>query len=142
MDQYGGSLDNIGPLYHAGFRIQRGGGIGNFLGGLYRLVRPLFVKSARAIGREALNTGSSILSDIATKSPHEKVGAIVRKRMQETVNRNMTGSGRKRKRARRQRRQKTIKKDRKGKRGQSSRRARAVKRKKHLTRDKTDIFMQ
>jgi hypothetical protein len=140
MDQYGGSLDSIGPLYHAGFRMQRGNGIGSFLGGLYRIVRPLFVKSARAVGREALNTGSSILADMAVKSPDQNVGGIIRKRVQETVNRNMTGSGRKRRRVAK----KPIKKTRKRKRAQSTGRPRVVKRKKRkrVSRDKHDIFMQ
>lgn len=139
MDQYGGNLDSIGPMYHAGFRMQRGNGIGSFLGGLFRIVRPLFVKSARAIGREALNTGSSILADMAVKSPDQKVGGIIRQRVQETVNRNMTGSGRKRKR---QSKTKTIKKTKKRKRSQSARGPRAVKKKQRVARDKTDIFMQ
>ena len=91
------------------------------------MIRPLFVKSARTIGREALNTGSSILADMAYKTPDQKVGSIIRKRVQETVDRNMTGSGRKRKR----RTKKPIKKSIKRKRGQSTRRPRTVKKKKN-----------
>lgn len=93
MRQCGGSFDDIGPMYHSSIAVQRGGGIGSFFGGLYRIVRPLLFRGARTLGREALKTGSSILSDIATKAPDERVGSIIRKRLSETVNRNMTGSG-------------------------------------------------
>lgn len=120
MDVYG----DVGPVYHAGFRVQRGSGIGSFLGGLFRIVKPLIMRGAKTVGKEVLKTGASILSDIATKNKDDKIENIVNKRVTETVNKNMTGSG--------------IKRSVKRKRIQSSTRSRARKNK----RTKTDIFDQ
>ncbi|KAJ8666446.1 hypothetical protein QAD02_008108 [Eretmocerus hayati] len=46
-------------------RNQRGCGIGGFLGGLYRLVLPLFKKGTREFGKEAMRTGFNVASDVA-----------------------------------------------------------------------------
>lgn len=117
-------MDDIGPVYHASYRVQKGEGIGSFLGGMFRLIRPLFVRGAKAVGREALKTGAHILTDISTKQPSEKLESIIHNRISEAVDRNMTGSG-------------ALKRGLKRKRGQSSGRARTVKR---LVREKRDIF--
>ena len=56
----------IGPVYRASFRMQRGNGIGSFFRGLFRFVEPLFFR-AKAVGKEALITGSHVITDILNK---------------------------------------------------------------------------
>jgi hypothetical protein len=82
MDQYtryyvkqsGGG--NIGPVYRASFRVQRGNGIESFFRGLFRFVKPLLYSGAKAFGKEALKTGSNILTDILHKQPEQPMGDI------------------------------------------------------------------
>lgn len=58
----------IGDVYKPDFfGIQRGRGLGSILGGLIRVLRPLFVKGLNAVKNQALKTGSEILMDIGTK---------------------------------------------------------------------------
>ena len=47
-----------------GARIQRGYGIGSFLGGLLRSAVPFFKEGAKAIGKTALTTGLNIANDV------------------------------------------------------------------------------
>jgi hypothetical protein len=75
VGQSGGG-GNIGPLYKASFRVQRGNGVGSFFRGLFRFVKPLLFSGAKAVGREALCTGSNILTDILNKDPAQPVGTI------------------------------------------------------------------
>ena len=63
LNQIGGE---IGPLYRSSFRVQRGRGFGGFFSGLWKSIKPLFYKGAKAIGKEVLNTGISTLADIGT----------------------------------------------------------------------------
>ena len=51
------SATGIGPIYSAPLYVQRGHGFGNFLGTLFRFVRPLLW----TVGR----TGGKIITDIA-----------------------------------------------------------------------------
>jgi len=67
VNQSGGG--DIGPVYRASFRMQRGNGIGSFFRGLFRFVKPLLFSGAKAVGKEALRTGSNILTDILEKQP-------------------------------------------------------------------------
>lgn len=54
-----------GPIYQRGHgAIQRGGGIGSFLGGLFRRVLPILKKGTTVVGREVINSGSNFLNDI------------------------------------------------------------------------------
>jgi hypothetical protein len=79
--------NGIGPIYTSPLYLQRGHGIGSFLGGLFRSVRPLLRSGAKnlgnatvkALGREALRTGSRILSDIADKAPDVRTSDIISK---------------------------------------------------------------
>jgi hypothetical protein len=79
--------NGIGPVYASPLYLQRGHGIGSFLGGLFRLERPLHWSGAKsqgkatvkALGREALRTGSRILSDIADKIPDLSTSDIISK---------------------------------------------------------------
>lgn len=61
----------IGVIYK-GAPYQRGHGIGSFLGGLFRSVLPLLSSGARVIGKEALNTGVGLLSDMVSSRPLEE----------------------------------------------------------------------
>ena len=56
--------DIFGPCTFGSPYVQRGHGIGSFLAGLFRSLKPLSIRGARALGREALNTGAQILADI------------------------------------------------------------------------------
>ena len=57
----------IGPVYRASFRMQRGNGMGSFFRGLFRFVTPLLFSGAKAVGKEFLKTGSHIITDILNK---------------------------------------------------------------------------
>jgi hypothetical protein len=50
--------DLFGPVCVVIPYVQRGHGIGSFHAGLFRAVVRLSIRGARALGREALNTGS------------------------------------------------------------------------------------
>lgn len=51
--------------YFVGSRNQRGRGVGSWLGGLFRSILPYVKTGAKAIGKEAIRTGASILHDMA-----------------------------------------------------------------------------
>jgi len=98
VNQSGGGGE-IGPIYRASFRLQRGNGIGSFFRGLFRFVKPLLYSGAKAVGKEALKTGSHIITDFLNKEPEQPVGDIFKNRFGEAKNnlqekiKNMTGSG-------------------------------------------------
>ena len=97
VNQSGGG--EIGPVYRASFRMQRGNGIGSFFRGLFRFVKPLLYSGAKAVGKEALKTGSHIMTDILNKEPEQPLGDIFRSRFSEAKGnleqkiKKMTGSG-------------------------------------------------
>ena len=86
-------------MYRASFRLQRGSGIGSFFRGLFRFVKPLLYSGAEAVGKEALKTGSDIITDILNKDPEQPVGDIFNYRFGEAKNnlqekiKMLTGSG-------------------------------------------------
>ena len=53
------------PVYSVSPFVQRGHGIGSFLRGLWRTVRPVLWSGAKSLGREALRTGGNIGTEIA-----------------------------------------------------------------------------
>ncbi|KAJ8048961.1 hypothetical protein HOLleu_01485 [Holothuria leucospilota] len=59
LQQVGNGL----PVFH-GARVQKGYGMGNILGGLFRSAMPLFKRGAKALGKEALRTGVEIAGDV------------------------------------------------------------------------------
>jgi hypothetical protein len=79
--------NGIGPIYTSPLSLQSGHCIGSPLGGLFRSVRPLLWSGAKNLvqatvktfGREALRTGSRILSDIADKAPDVRTSVIISK---------------------------------------------------------------
>jgi hypothetical protein len=92
--------EEIGPVYAAPLYLQRGNGIGNFFGSLFRWVRPILWRGAIVVARETLRTGGKILTDIAeNRSPELSHKGIVSKHVTEPVQNllgNMRGGGRKR----------------------------------------------
>jgi hypothetical protein len=97
MNQAGGG--DIGSVYRASVRTQRGRGIGSFFRGLFKFVKPLLYSGAKAVGKEALKTGSHILTDILDKKPGQPMGDIFKSRISDAKGnlehkiKKMTGSG-------------------------------------------------
>lgn len=120
VNQSGGGGE-VGPVYRASFRVQRGNGIGSFFRGLFRFVKPLLYSGAKAVGKEALKTGSNIITDMLNKEPEQPVGSIFKNRFIEAKGnleqkiKKMTGSGL------------SLKRKRKSKMGQSKSKRRKVK---------------
>jgi hypothetical protein len=98
VNQSGGN-GGVGPVYRASFRVQRGNGIGSFFRGLFRFVKPLLYSGAKAVGKEALKTGSNIITDMLNKDPEQPVRNIFKNRFIEAKDnleqkiKKMTGSG-------------------------------------------------
>lgn len=91
----------IGVIYK-GAPYQRGHGIGSFLGGLFRSVLPLLSSGARVIGKEALNAGVGLLSDMVSSRPIEEsvksrlkeASSNLKRKADAKIDRlNMSGSG-------------------------------------------------
>jgi hypothetical protein len=106
MDRYtryyanqSGGGGEVGSVYRASFRAQRGHGIGSFFRGLFRFVKPLLFSGAKAVGKEALKTGSNIITDLLSNESEQPVGAIFKNRFHQAKGnleqkiKNMTGSG-------------------------------------------------
>ena len=60
-DQVGSGISTV----FRGREFQRGHGIGSIFSGLFRLAKPLFMRGAKAVGKQALRTGGHILDDLA-----------------------------------------------------------------------------
>ena len=82
VKQSGGGVE-IGPVYRATFRVQRGNGIAFFFRGLFRSVKPLLYSGEKAVGKEALKKVSNIITDILYKKPESPVGDIFKTRFSE-----------------------------------------------------------
>ena len=52
---------------YVGTPYQQGAGIRSFLGGVFRYVLPLLKRSARAVGKEALQAGTNIMTDVGER---------------------------------------------------------------------------
>lgn len=102
----------VGIVYK-GVPHQRGHGIGSFLGGLFRSVFPLLSSGFRTVGKEALNAGVGLLSDMinshpmdeSIKSRFKNASTNLKRKADEKIDSLMSGSGYK---MRRERRQRTI----------------------------------
>ena len=98
INQSGGGGE-VGPVYRASFRVQRGNGIGSFFRGLFRFVKLLLYSGAKAVGKEALKTGSNIITDMLNKEPEQPVRVIFKNLFIEAKDnlvqkiKKMTGSG-------------------------------------------------
>ena len=95
-----GSHSGIGPIYSVPPFVQRGHGIGSFLSGLFRLVRPVLWTGVKAVGRETMRTGGKILSDLADNtSTGVKPRHIIAKHVSDSAQnliQKLRGKGRKR----------------------------------------------
>jgi hypothetical protein len=88
-----GGREGFGPIYATTPFVQRGHGIGSFLTGLFRYVKPILWSGAKDIGREtlkalvreSLRTGSRILTDMADRTPGVSARDIVTKHIGETT---------------------------------------------------------
>jgi hypothetical protein len=69
-----GAGGEVGPVYRASFRVQRGNGIGSFFRGLFSFVKPLLYSGAKTVGKENLKTSSNIITDMLNKDPQKPVG--------------------------------------------------------------------
>jgi len=95
-----GSDSGKGPIYSVPPFIQRGHGIGSFLRGLWRTVRPVQWSSAKSLGRKALRTGGKIMTEIADNP--SQMGHITSQHATATTQniiKTLRGGGWKRKRA-------------------------------------------
>ena len=72
--QYGAGLPGYGGIPHqrgtglpgyGGYARQRGAGLGSFFRGLFRMAMPVIKRAAKAVGKQALKTGVSVLADVA-----------------------------------------------------------------------------
>ena len=83
----GGGGSGVGPIYSLPPYIQRGHGIGDYLGPLFRALKPAFFTGAKsagkALGRAALRTGGKILSEIAD-NPQINYKDIISKNVQDS----------------------------------------------------------
>ena len=120
----GGGLPYFrGPVY------QRGHGLGSFFGGLLRGALPLLRQGAKAIGRQALQTGMQIMGDVVENKPFKlslrsrlhEAGQNLQQKANNKIKNIITGGGRKRAR------RKILKKNNKKSSNQKSRQPRKRK---------------
>lgn len=148
MQQVGGGSgdaskveDRIGPVYRGGFsRGQRGRGVfTSAIKGLWDWVSPLFTSGVKALGSQAVNTGSKILSDTLSG---ENIADSAKRRLSESRDnmvKKIQGSGRGRKRSTSSEERK-VKRRRVSSKNVKKRKTGGVKRRRKVTRTKADIF--
>jgi hypothetical protein len=90
----------VGIVYK-GVPFQRGHGIGSFLGGLFRSVIPLLSSGLRTVGRETLDAGMGLISDMVNSRPMEssirsrfkEASSNLKRKADEKIDSLMSGSG-------------------------------------------------
>lgn len=90
----------VGVIYK-GTPYQRGHGIGSFLGGLFRSVLPLLSSGAKAVGKQMLNTGVGLLTDMVNAQPmkesfknrFKEASGNLKRKADEKIDSLMSGSG-------------------------------------------------
>lgn len=65
--QTGRGINDIGPVYRATHHIQRGRGLSGILSTIIKYISPFLLSSTKAIGQEALRSGSEILQNLGNK---------------------------------------------------------------------------
>lgn len=102
--QWGGGnavSGGIGQIY-VGTPFQRGAGIGSFLGGVFRYVLPLLKRGAKAVGKEFLQTGLNVASDVgdlkkpfkeSLKNRLRQSGSNLQQKAKDNLDRFMRGEG-------------------------------------------------
>ncbi|GFW59969.1 uncharacterized protein F54H12.2 [Trichonephila clavipes] len=71
-----------GVPYYEGVSFQKGYGLGGIFLRLFRAALPFLVKGGKAVGKEALRTGTRVVSDVL---PGENFKIAARKRSEEEV---------------------------------------------------------
>ena len=143
---------SVGPIYYNPPFVQKGHGIGSFLGGVFRFLKPILWTSAKAVGREtmrnigkeAMRTGSRMLSDIADNTSSDITARDIMTRhlsaLPQNILSNLRGSGKKRKRSvsasPRKRKRAKVTPRRKGKRRAKSKRAKRKPRRRRTCKRK------
>ena len=79
-------VGEIGPVFRATFRVQIGNGIGSFFRSHFRFLKSLLYSGAKAVGKEALKTGSNIITDILNEDPEQLMSSIFKNRFNEGKN--------------------------------------------------------
>lgn len=90
----------VGIVYK-GAPLQRGHGIGGFLGGIIRSVLPLLSSGVKTVGKEFLNAGVGLLGDMVQARPMKEsikdrlkeVGGNLKRKADEKIDKIMDGSG-------------------------------------------------
>ena len=89
----------IGSLYRASYRVQKGRGIGSFLAGLWRFAKPLLFSGLKTVGKEAASAGAAAIGDLGTKPVKEilrsrinEAGQNLKRKAEEKIN-SMSGRG-------------------------------------------------
>lgn len=102
-----------GKLFQRGYG-QRGGGIGNFFGSLFRKALPFLTSASKHVGKVALKTGANVLADAAggqrfqdslqnrLKESGMELKRDVTKQVKNAIS-SQTGTGKKRKRSQQER---------------------------------------
>ena len=140
--QRGGGSYFAGRLFQRGYG-QRGAGIGNFFGSLFKKAIPFLTGASKQIGKAALKTGANVLADTVSgqrfqDSLQNRVKEAGKELKRDATNqivnaiRSQTGSGRKRKQPQ-QRGRSGQKKRKQSQKKQTTKTSRPVKRKKKQT---------
>jgi hypothetical protein len=67
LNQVEGGISDIGDVFMNPYVIQSGRGIGNFLAGLYKHLKPLISSGLHALKKQGIKTGAAVLQDIGKK---------------------------------------------------------------------------
>lgn len=97
--QAGGGMQDIGPIYFKSRVKQRGRGIGNIFGSIYRFIKPLLASLAPALRSSTLSATTGLINDIGRKSFKESLKDNSKNAMQTFLKSatQQSGSGRSRK---------------------------------------------
>ena len=98
-----------GIPYFAGPVYQRGHGIGSLFRGLFRFAMPLLKHGAKAVGRQALQTGIQVAGDMLENRPVKEsirarvreAGSTLKTKAENKMTQLLAGSGKRRARKRR-----------------------------------------
>lgn len=86
---------STGPYFVGSYNYQRGSGIGSFFSSIFRYFKPIFASGIRSLGKEAISTGSKILTDLSTttQSPSDVIKMRTKEGVSRLQSKLMTGDG-------------------------------------------------
>jgi len=67
LNQCDGGLSHIGTLYATPRIVQQFRGIGNFFSGLFKYIKPLFLRLLHAVKNQAFESGKAVINDLGRK---------------------------------------------------------------------------